>query len=86
MDYLTQFNNDEEQVRKFFKQKHYNKFNKIIFVSERSKQTFLKVFPELKKSVLHINNFIDGKGIESKSNEKLEENIQELKERDNVIF
>ena len=86
MDYLTQFNNDEEQVRKFFKQKHYNKFNKIIFVSERSKQTFLKVFPELKKTVLHINNFIDGKGIESKSNEKLEENIQELKERDNVIF
>lgn len=86
MDYLAQFNNDEEQVKRFFKQKHYNKFKKLVFVSERSRQTFLKVFPELKKSVLHINNFIDGEGIESKSNEKLEENIQELKDKNNVIF
>jgi len=67
MDYLSQYKGDKNKVVEFFKEKHYKEFSKLVFVSEKSKQTFLQVFPEMKEKVLHINNLINYKEIEEKS-------------------
>lgn len=84
MDYLAQYNNDKEKVKEFFKEKHYNKFKKLIFVSEKSRTTFLKVFPDMGKKAIHINNFINGEELVEKANEIIKET--ELLRNDNAII
>ena len=80
MDYLAQYGGDKEKVKEFFKEKHYKDFAKLVFVSEKSKNSFLEVFPEMKNKVLHINNLINYEEIEEKSLKKISE--EELKRID----
>lgn len=73
LDYLSFFNNDKEKLKKFFEEKKYQNFRKIIFVSKRSRENFLKVFPEIEEKTICINNLIDYKKILTNSNDKIEE-------------
>lgn len=72
MDYLEQFGGNKEKVKEFFEEKHYKDFDKFIFVSKKSKESFLEVFPQMKEKVLFINNLINYEDIESKSKEKVD--------------
>lgn len=86
MDYLSQYGGDKKKVKQFFEEKHYKEFSKLVFVSEKSKQTFLEVFPEMEDKVEFINNLIDYKEIERKAEESIpEENLFE-KKNDETIF
>ena len=71
-DYLTLFNNNEQDVKEFFEQRKYNKFKKIVFVSEEGKESFIKIFPEMKEKTIVCNNLINYKKIKSLSNENIE--------------
>lgn len=79
-DYLTLFENNIEEMREFFKQRNYDKFAHIIFVSEEGKNSFLKAFPEMKEKVMVCNNVIDDGKIEQLSKEKIE-----LKKESNIV-
>lgn len=71
-DYLTLFNNQEQEMRKFFKKRKYDQFKHIVFVSEEGKETFIKVFPEMKQKTIVCNNLIDGEKIKKLAQEKIE--------------
>ena len=73
MDYLAMFNENQNMVKDFFKEKHYKKFKHLVFVSERSKRTFLKVFPKEKSKTIYINNLINYENIIEKSKIKIED-------------
>lgn len=79
LDYLSYFKYDKQSMKKFFNEKHCNEFSHIIFVSEESKDTFLKVFPELKDNTQYINNLIDYNKVINLSKEKVND-IREEKE------
>ena len=71
-DYLTLHEDDKEKTKDFFRQKKYNKFKKIIFVSNEGKESFISLFPEMKEKTIVCNNLIDNKKIEELANEKIE--------------
>ena len=71
-DYLTLFNNQKEKVRKFFKERKYNHFKHIVFVSKEGKESFIGIFPEMKQRTIVCNNLVDGKKILQMANEKIE--------------
>lgn len=71
-DYLTLFENNVEDMKKFFEEKKYNKFIHIVFVSKEGKESFLKVFPEMKNRTIICNNLIDSKKIIEMSKEKID--------------
>lgn len=71
-DYLTLFNNQEQEMREFFKKRKYAQFKHIVFVSEEGKESFIKVFPEMKQKTIVCNNLIDGEKIKKLAQEKIE--------------
>lgn len=71
-DYLTLFENNVEDMKNFFKEKKYNKFKHIVFVSKEGQESFLKVFPEMKNKTIVCNNLIDSKKITKMSKEKID--------------
>lgn len=71
-DYLTLFENNVEDMKKFFEEKKYNKFKHIVFVSKEGQESFLKVFPEMKNRTIICNNLIDSKKITQMSKEKVD--------------
>jgi len=71
-DYLSLYNNQENEVIKFFKEIKYNKFKKIVFVSQEGKNSFIKIFPKLISKVNVCNNFINDKEILELAKEKIE--------------
>lgn len=71
-DYLNLFNNDTKKMANFFKFISYDKFSKIVFVSNASKKAFDNVFPDTKNKTLVINNIIDYEKILEKSNEYID--------------
>lgn len=73
MDYLAMFEQDQNRVKEFFEEKKYNKFKRIVFVSEESKGTFLQVFPNAKEKTVYINNLIDYNKILKLAEEKVDE-------------
>lgn len=70
MDYLGMFEGNQEKVKQFFEEKHYKEFKQIVFVSQKSKDTFLQVFPEESNKTQYINNLIDYNKILKLSKEK----------------
>lgn len=72
-DYLELFKNDVSKVKEFFENLHYNKFKKIIFVSQKGCETFTEIYPEMKEKVIHCNNIVNYEKIENLSNETIEE-------------
>lgn len=71
-DYLTLFENNVEDMKKFFEEKKYNKFKHIVFVSKEGQESFSKVFPEMKNKTIVCNNLIDSKKITKMSKEKID--------------
>ena len=61
-DYLSLFNGNKEEVKKFFEDLYYEDFKKIVFVSQKAQETFLEVFPK-QKNTYHCNNLADYKKI-----------------------
>lgn len=75
--YLDFFDNDEKKYEDFFKSLNSNKFRKIVFVSNKSKNEFIKSFPGLDLKTSVCNNFINYDEILEKSKEKIEDKIFE---------
>ena len=71
-DYSNVYNN-EKDFREFFDTRNINEFKSIIFVSNESRNSFLKYYKNLEKKTYVFNNFIDTKNILDKSNEPIEE-------------
>lgn len=69
-DYYKMYEENIEEVKKFFSPHNITNFKKIIFVSNESQCNFLNVFPELKNKSTVINNLIDSNYIISKSEQK----------------
>lgn len=80
-DYTQLYN--EQELKTFFDTRNINKFNKIIFVSNESKENLLKYYPNIVNKSQVINNIIDIKEIKEKSKE-YKANFN--KENINLIF
>lgn len=78
IDYLTQNNGDEEKTIKYYKQLKAEEFKQIVFVSEESKNNFLKLFPHCKDKAIYCNNLINGERILEKSEEAILENKESI--------
>ena len=76
-DYLTLFDNCETEMKEFFVKRNYNKFKHVIFVSKEGRDSFIKVFPEMKEKTLVCNNLIDGEKIKKLAEEKIDEEKDE---------
>lgn len=81
-DYLTLYNNNIEKMKGFFNKRKISKFNKIVFVSNEGKESFIKAFPKLENRVCVCNNLINDKRILNKA----EETINDLKNENVVTF
>ena len=77
-DYLTLFQNDIDKMKKFFEEKKYNKFKKIVFVSKEGRDTFISVFPKAEKKAEVCNNLIDGDQINKLAQEKIDIEKEEI--------
>lgn len=71
-DYLTLFNGNSDETKQFFIKRKYNKFKKIIFVSNEGKDSFLNLFPDMNDKTITCNNLIDDKKIIELSKENIE--------------
>ena len=84
-DYLTLFDGNAEEMKKFFIERNYDKFKKIIFVSKEGKESFVKVFPEMKEKTMICNNLIDADKILELSKEKIpEEDLSKINKLENT--
>lgn len=61
----------KEDFKAFFDTRNISKFNKIIFVSNEAKLSFINEYKNLESKCLVINNFINTKEILAKSQEKI---------------
>ncbi|MCI8443713.1 MAG: glycosyltransferase [Clostridia bacterium] len=71
-DYLTLFENQEEKVKEFFKEKKYNQFKKVVFVSKEGRESFIKIFPEMKQKTIVCNNLIEAETIQELAKQTIE--------------
>ena len=72
----------EEEFKEFFDSRKVQEFNKIIFVSNESRNSFIKSYKELKEKCLVINNFVDISMIREKSKEK----IKTIRQKNKTLF
>ena len=77
-DYLTLFKNNIDEMKKFFKEKKYNKFKNIIFVSKEGKDTFVSVFPDAKNKTIVCNNIINNQQIIELADKEIELKKEEI--------
>ena len=77
-DYLTLFKNNAEDMKKFFKEKKYNKFKNIIFVSKEGRDTFTSVFPNAKNKAIVCNNIINNQQIIELADKEIELKKEEI--------
>ena len=70
------FNNNKNEVIKFFEGIKLKEFQHIVCVSEKCKESFLKVFPYEESKTIHINNLINYKKIIKMSNEKIDNKFE----------
>jgi len=72
---------DNREFCDFFLNRNIEDFRKIFFVSNESRDNFLKEFKELKSKTIVLNNFIDDKAIITLANEKIS-----YKKQDGILF
>lgn len=72
-NYYHAYRKNVEKVKCFFLQRKVNRFQKIIFVANESKNDFVKIYPELEEKCTVLNNVLDYQLIEKKSKEKIKE-------------
>lgn len=70
----------QEKIDKHMKKIKYDKFNKVICVSNNALDAFRKLYPQYKGISTTINNYIDGENIITKSNEKIDKEWEKNKE------
>ncbi len=70
-NYKVLYQNNRQEIIKFFKSIRYNKFRKIICISEDAKQAFEDVFPNFKREIQVINNLVNYKEILEKAEEPI---------------
>lgn len=63
---------EPKALKKLCKKLKYEKFSKVVCVSECAKKAFLKIYPNYSGNIKVINNYIDYKDIEKKSKEKID--------------
>lgn len=71
-NYYYVYNKDINKMKKFFDDRKIAEFNKIIFVSNESKNDFLNVYPSLKNKSYVLSNIIDYNKIVSLSSDNAE--------------
>lgn len=81
-DYLTLFKGNINNVKEFFFERKYNKFKKIVFVSENAKNNFIKIFPNKENKIEVCNNLVDYKTIRKLA----EEEISIKKDEKEILF
>lgn len=72
-DYLTVYNGNTEEMKKFFQDVKVERFKHIVFVTQKGANTFLEIFPEFKEKTIICNNVIDGKSIIKKAHEPIKD-------------
>lgn len=71
-DYLSLYYGNIEEVKAFFNVLHYEKFKNIIFVSEKSKESFIDIFPQMKERTIYCNNLINIENVKKLAQEQIE--------------
>ena len=71
-DYMEIYHKDMQKVRNFFDNLNCEQFKHITFVSETSKNSFLRVYPDLENKVVLIGNLINASNIQVLSEEEIE--------------
>lgn len=66
------YGNNSKRVKKM----KFEKFNKVICVSNDAKKAFEEMYPDFTGKIIVINNLIDGQNIEKKSLEKIDFNYK----------
>ncbi|MBQ3142072.1 MAG: glycosyltransferase [Bacilli bacterium] len=75
-NYYYVYKKDINKMKEFFDKRKVSKFNKILFVSNESKEDFINIYKTLKNKCFVLSNIIDYKKIISLSNEKISEKIK----------
>lgn len=71
-NYMVLYKNDKQQVIEFFEKVKYDKFKKLVCISQDAKNAFINVFPDINKNIDVINNLVDYKTILEKADEAIE--------------
>lgn len=66
-NYMILYKNDKTKIIDFFENVQYNKFKKIVCISQDAKEAFKEVFPNLTTNIEVINNLVDYKTILQKA-------------------
>lgn len=80
-DYMSFYNNNVNEYKKFFENLKAKEFEEIVFVSEYDKLIFEQNFEELKSKCVKCNNLIDYEKVLKKSKEK----ITDFEKENNII-
>ena len=83
-NYYEMYHGIKKDIDVFFRNHNLAKFNKIIFVSNESKEGLEKVYPKLQSKFVVINNLIDYKNIQKKAKEPTKINFS--KKDVNLVF
>ena len=86
-DYYTVYNGNEKDIKCFFAPHEIEKYKKIIFVSNESKNGLQKIYPNYKDKFIVINNLVDYENIEKKSQGESKK-VKEMfdTKRVNIVF
>ena len=71
-NYYQAYDKDENNIRTFFDNRKIEKYNHIVFVSNESKKDLCKIYPNIKKKSVTINNLIDYERILKLSEKKVD--------------
>ncbi len=80
-DYVNEFNDNKKTID-FFQNQDIEKFKKVIFVSNESRDNLIKLMPQITNKSYVINNIINNSDIIKLSNEK----INETKRKDTILL
>lgn len=72
-NYMTLFEGKQNEFEKFFYQRKFDDFQNIVFVSEDSKNDFLKIFPDFKNHVMVCGHYLNYEKMIKQSNEPIEQ-------------
>lgn len=71
-NYYQAYDKDENKIRVFFDNRKIEKYNHIVFVSNESKKDLCKIYPNIEKKSVTINNLIDYERILKLSEKKVD--------------
>lgn len=85
-DYMSLNNNSQEKTKKYYQELKIEQYKNVIFVSNKSKNEYLKMFPNTTNAVF-CNNLIDGENILNKAKDEiLKEDLIKINKKNETIF